>query len=517
MRVLSFLALAGFTFGQSCVQNSTCFSGICQSFDFCACASGVTGLDCSVVSSVCPGQWANVSQLATDNYPTLDTTYSGVRQGNLKIRLTSPLVSNRLSSVVYLADPLLYPACAFGNWSKSILSGSCSEEYDLDMAWTTAVDCGFVLDNGTPGFQIYRNNIYVKHHDLVSVFRGTPVYRETIHTFPVELKFKTRVEVSTSVSIFAPVNLLAAITRQTYDIPSQTGILEFTTSLQWPFELSGASINGIPVQLSANLSSVDVACSQTVGEACTQRYTLSIDPGVACELTGDYALVFTLICRGDQTLFPLDPQTVAANVAGSVNSENFCTGLAIDIGLTGSLSVYGDAAYSLPKTAYLAGQVAYFRAALSTDNTATITSSTISEVRINDGTTTKYLRQNGNNVADGTSVGLADVSASPANAPAFSLTPNNNVFVVPVDEQVQYTVTAVIMCPTLVVPRSASLLSVNCNLVLKMLRLLLRSKLLAPALPLDLVVMDLSLNPSSPLLPLSSLLLFWPFFEILCK
>ena len=94
LRILALLTLTSMSSGQ-CVQGTTCLSGICN-FDFCICASGVTGVDCSSKTTVC-SNWGNVSNLVTDNYPTLDLLNGGIQQGNLKIYVTSPLVANRLS------------------------------------------------------------------------------------------------------------------------------------------------------------------------------------------------------------------------------------------------------------------------------------------------------------------------------------------------------------------------------------------------------------------------------------
>jgi len=421
VKILSFLALAGISWAQ-CTQGTNCFSGICQAYDFCACGSGYSNSDnCLAATSFCPGQWANVSQLTTDNYPTLDTVYSGVRSGNLKIRLTSPLVNGRESTFLYLSDPVLYPGCSLGNWSKSFLdTPDCAEQYDLNVPWVDAVNCGFVEDLTTPGFAIYRNNMFVQHRDMISNFRGTPVYRDTIHTFPILIRFKTSVTVDTALNIFPPVNLLAAITRQTYDPVSSTGVIEFTTSLQWPFELSAATLNGSPVQLNVTLGGSALSCPATAGAPCDQLYTLTVTPDQACSLSGNYVLLFTIVCRGSPADCPLDAATAPVTITGVVNSENFCAGLDIDIGLTGSLEVYADNAFANLKNDFLHGQVAYFQATLSTANTATIVDSAIVEIRISDGTTSKYLRQASLSTLSGTSVSLADmVESSTPSQPAF--------------------------------------------------------------------------------------------------
>lgn len=384
--------------------------------------------------------------LTTDNYPTLDTVSSRVQSGNLKIRLVSPLVNKRVSTYAYLANADNFPSCSFGNWTKAILDAPlCAEEYLLDMQWVEAVNCGFTVDRSTPGFTVYRNNLFLKHRDEVSNFRGTPIYRDTTHTLPIEIKFKTSIQVSTGLNIFAPINLLAAITRQTYDPITGTGLIEFTTSLQWPFELSSATLNGVPVSLDVSLAATTGSCSSTNGAGCQQRYTLTVTPQESCSLSGTYELGFAILCRGSPNDCPLDASTAVANITGLVTSENFCAALSLDIGLTGVLDVYAEPILRIRKSSFLHGQFAYFQATLSTDGTATIVSSEISEVRVDDGTTSKFLRFGSSLTSAGVSVGLASmIAVSTPSQPAFQLMPNNEVFTVPEDGISQFTVAAVV-------------------------------------------------------------------------
>lgn len=384
--------------------------------------------------------------LTTDNYPTLDTASSRVQLGNLKIRLLSPLVNKRVSTYAYLSNAESFPSCSYGNWTKAILDTPlCAEEYLLDMPWIEAVNCGFTVDRSTAGFTVYRNNLFVKHRDEVSNFRGTPIYRDTIHTLPIEIKFKTSIQVSTALNVFAPINLLAAITRQTFDPVAGTGTIEFTTSLQWPFELSNATLNGVPVLLDVSLAAATTSCSSTNGAGCQQRYTLTVTPQNSCTLSGTYELGFTILCRGSPTQCPLDASTAIATITGLVTAENFCAALSLDIGLTGVLNVYADPILRIEKSNFLHGQFAYFQATLSTDGTATIVGSEVVEVRVDAGTSSKFLRFGSSLTPDGVSVGLSDMFAvSTPSQPAFQLVPNNDVFVVPVDGISPFTVVAVV-------------------------------------------------------------------------
>jgi hypothetical protein len=419
---------------------TTCSSGICDAtsgVDFCACASGMTGslCDSALPGPECDSAWYNISQLSTGNTPKLNGS-SGMSAGYLTVILDTPLVHNRMATSIFLGDEYNYPACQLSAWSKSIVG--CTEQYTLSVTWAVALTCGFVTTSN-PDYTYQRNTIYVHHRDMVSDFRGTPVYRDTVHALPVELKFQTRVAVSSLLAIYAPVNLLAAVTRQSYDFDTGLGQLEFTTSLQWPFFLTSATLNGYPVSLSAVLSSSNISCPNLQDQPCSQLYSLTLTPNQACSLTGDYDLQFTVACRGSAEC-PLDTATNSAQVVGSVLSEDFCTPLQIDIGLTGDLKVYETAAFLNQKNAYLQSQTAYFEATLSSSE-ATILASTIYTIRISDGVTTKYL-YNQSTLAAGTAASLVILASPDPRHPRFRLVPSNDVFAVAVDAETDYTVYA---------------------------------------------------------------------------
>lgn len=435
LRLLAFLGLA------AACNISTCSSGLCDAspgVDFCACASGITGSTCNsaLPGPECDSAWNNVSQLQTSNAPSLDSS-SGMSGGYLTVVLESPLVNNRLATSIFLGDEYAHPACQLDAWSKAIVG--CTEQYTLTVSWAVALTCGFVSDSTDPEFTYQRNTIYVHHRDLVSEFRGSSVYRDTVHSLPVELKFQTRVEVSALVAIYAPVNLLAAVTRQSFDLETGLGELEFSTSLQWPFVLTGAILNGYPVSLSAVLSSSNLSCPNLQDQPCSQLYTLALTPNQACSLSGDYDLSFTVACRGSAEC-PLDSATNSAQLIGTVLSENFCTPLQVDIGLTGDLKVYESGAFLNQKNAYLQSQTAYFEATLSSAE-ANILASTIYTIRISDGVTTKYL-YNQSTLADGAAAALTLLASPDPRHPRFSLVPSNDVFSVAVDAEVDFTIYA---------------------------------------------------------------------------
>jgi hypothetical protein len=452
LRLTVFFFLFAGVASQTCA--SICASGVCHD-SLCVCSSGAytdlaatNGLECQLhAPNTCAN--ANLSALITENYPTLDTANSKMQSNILRVVVYSPLVNNRLATRVYFGEynnATAYRECSFPGpyWVKSIdTTGNCREVYTADIPWATAALCGWSVDNSQSGYVNYKNYIFVRHDDQLSSFRGVPVMRDTIHAFPIQIRFQTAVEVSTNLNIFAPVNLLAAVTLQTYDPAVSQGSINILTSLQWPFYLQSVNLGNIPVTLTAVAAGTDVDCVNNTGNACTQLYSITVNPHDACTLSGGYQLNFVIGCRGDPSQCPLDSNTNTAVVSASINSENFCNGVQIDIGLTGTLAVYQDSAFSTPKSNFLHAQTAHFRASLSTDGSASIVSSTIEQVRISDGTNTRFLLDQ-NITADGSSVNFALINGQPAANPAFSFVPNEQVMPVPVDQQLSYTVYAAI-------------------------------------------------------------------------
>ena len=396
----------------------------------------------------CDANFNQLQNLQTNNFPTLDLSASGLVNGALNIVVNSPLVSNRTSSRVYLSNDLGTETCGWPQlsaWSKDF--AACQEVYTFNQAWSTALNCGWDVDNSEQGYTSYTSNIFVVHDDQVDTFRGSPIVRETSHIIPIKLRFQNSVEVDTNINVFSYVNLLSAITEQRYDpdITIAEGRLAITTSLQWPFVIDSFVLPNFPANLTTALSNSTVACLDQLDQPCTQTFVIDIDPITACSLSGDYQLNFTLACRGNPADCPLDDQTDDAGVTAIVISENFCPDFSIDIGLSGQLFVYQENTYQTPKDDFLYEQTAYFQAELSATQSAVITGSQIISVRsVDEDAVTTYLYENGANTANGDLVSFALASGNPADKPGFEFSPIQGVFDVPVDGAEPFTIYAVI-------------------------------------------------------------------------
>jgi hypothetical protein len=103
-----------------------------------------------------------------------------------------------------------------------------------------------------------------------------------------------------------------------------------------------------------------------------QKFKFVIDPNTACRLDGLYKVNFTVACnpalKGD---CPLDDTTNKAQIAMNILSEDICSEVSLDIGLTAFMEPYEDEALTIKKNVFLPGQRVYFLANVTvTDNAA---------------------------------------------------------------------------------------------------------------------------------------------------
>ncbi len=70
----------------------------------------------------------------------------------------------------------------------------------------------------------------------------------------MQVRFPKRTTVTTTIDVYSSVNLLAAVTFQAYQVTVQNGVIELTTSLQWPFMLDLPVVIQTPFPLTATVS-----------------------------------------------------------------------------------------------------------------------------------------------------------------------------------------------------------------------------------------------------------------------
>lgn len=240
-----------------------------------------------------------------------------------------------------------------------------------NIPWTLAKDCIKWRITQSQQWITYSAYLVVQHEDNLGFMRGTYLPRYMQHIIPIGIRFPRAVTVSTNITVFAPVRLLAAITEQIVSksienpAASANGKIAFDMSLQWPFMVSNVSVVSSPLPTTVqNMSNLN--CPSTTDSECLQRVNLDIAPGDACELTGAYRLAITIVCRPDVTNCPLNGPATGSIVA-DVLSENFCSVAAMETRLNGTLVAYQDPAFTVPQQIFFATNPSYFLATLEAD------------------------------------------------------------------------------------------------------------------------------------------------------
>jgi len=91
-----------------------------------------------------------------------------------------------------------------------------------------------------------------------------------------------------------------------------------------------------------------------------------------CTLDGNYTLKWSKICSPNLGTTPCPINIENATVSYYLTSENFCAEISVEVGLIGTLSVFGDAGYTTAKTSFVVGTRAYFKLAIDSElNTPT--------------------------------------------------------------------------------------------------------------------------------------------------
>jgi len=366
--------------------------------EYCACASGRSDdeEDCdTLVDGGCT--FYTVDDLETTIPAPTATAYFD--EDVLIVKITSPLVVERKYSTILVdqsADndntKCVYPGLY---WSRTL--DGCTDVFEGALPWTEVVDeCGWTLDNSDPLDYIYKAELIVTHHDFTDPFAERPgsseVERITDYFIPLQVRFPKFVEVNSSVVVTAPIQTLAAITRQSVNPLTRQATIEVVTNVLWPYKLTNATMLGtFPAEFEGDITVTEVeasaVCPNTAGSSCTQLFRILVDAEGECNISGSYKLDFEIDCQlNDSNELPtecaVDPNAVG-DIVLVILSEDFCGTVDVDLDITGTLSSFYNG-YSSPREYFLLNQVAYFEAVLTSDN-ATLTSASVGEVVLVDG------------------------------------------------------------------------------------------------------------------------------------
>lgn len=127
----------------------------------------------------------------------------------------------------------------------------------------------------------------------------------------------------------------AVLTDQEYYIgPPQRGYFEFFTKTQFPFRLFNPQIITLPPGLNPTpIQEVPLPGQCQQNQECIQKWRFFTDITTACTLTGSYQVSFNQNCFNWGNKVCQNNQQFAPSVSITVNSENFCTVVQLNIQL----------------------------------------------------------------------------------------------------------------------------------------------------------------------------------------
>jgi len=163
----------------------------------------------------------------------------------------------------------------------------------------------------------------------------------------------------------------AAITKQIVAIDlGSPALVELVTTFNYPYKLNLGDLTLTPPGKVANYTYGKVDCTVAENQICRQRWTslLQLTPET-CTLDGNYRMDWKVECGGGLTgtNCPLVTGDFDANVQFSLQSENFCAEVGVEVSLRGTLTSYEDQALTITRTAFIVGRVAYFLVKVNTE------------------------------------------------------------------------------------------------------------------------------------------------------
>jgi hypothetical protein len=478
--------------------------GVCVDFtsgdSFCACRSGWAGNDCATEID---------EQLACtfeelDNTAILDAPLSVVASYGsnvLTVVVKNPLVNGRnYTSILIDAAGNDDIRCSYPGlyWTRDF--DDCTDEFTGVMPWVNVSGCGWVLDESDTEAYTYTANMIIDHHDWIDPFgnrTADSVDRETQHIVPLSISFDKYIDVTANIVVQSPVTLLAGITKQIIAPDRESATIEISTNVIWPYKLTAPLLSLTPALDYPNMGFAVAEqtgladCPNTQGSTCSQAFTITIDPmgeATNCQITGDYQLSFTIDCQQTGGVDPaecaIDSSTNTATADLSVVSENFCTVVSVDVGISGSLSTFQDNAYSVAKSQFLVGQKIYAHADVTSVN-ATLTSIDVVSVKIATGVQAPVILFTAPSTKPISSAAFT-VDDEGANYAEFFFT-LDNAFIdhINQDESRAYTITAKLTATFTGVDGVSKRVAFEASLLQKNLALLQTVELAEPNLPED--------------------------------
>jgi hypothetical protein len=383
----------------SLTYSIDCFGrGINHPIYGCSCFSGSYGNYCNFTS---PGtcQKNTPSKLQVAYLPEMDPSEGLQMSSYLKIKIRTPIVNNRYETKVNIQfSDQAY--CQFpGPYGSEyfISSYPCYGGVQLLIPWyngnNKASNCSWEVTQNS-NEEIYSGVVYVSQKEDIGTIGGQPLQRTVKSAFPIRITFKKSISITSSVQYNSSLIIDAAVTKLEYvKGPPQYGIIEFTTSVNYPNKIIPTWIS-TPSGLSATVTDISSPCPNN--GPCIQTFRMIISISSACSFTGSYAFNFGFGCQGNQACSPQQP----TNITFNINSEDFCTTTGVNIGLSGYITAYKNELHTLTSAVFEPNSFVYFKAFMSATSVQ-LKSVNITRVHWTSGNETRVLFDNRTLTADG--------------------------------------------------------------------------------------------------------------------
>ena len=378
-----------------------------------------------------------VNLLQITDLPILDTADSGFKSQNvLSLVIMATQVDNRTDAIITLNATS--PNCNYPgpNWVKTIVN--CTEIWNATIPWQIAYqECGL---NRTETAQsiTFDGWIDVFQQDILGTIRGTPITRNLSTNFEYKVVFPKTLSVQSTIQVFAPILVDAAIVSESYDATAMQGQLNLFSSVQWPFELVQPQVAINSTQLFPTIANLSQDCANN--SACSENWNISIALSNICNFSGTYAASYQIICNPLYTgQCPLQGEN--ATVIFSIVSQDVCGVFTENIDLNGTLNSYLSD-FATERAAFIIGQVSYWKLDVYSTK-ATIISTDLLGVSTQFGLTNATLFNLNQTTSTGNVTNFSSISSS-ATEVRFQFNVDPAVFPIATDQNAPATVVALV-------------------------------------------------------------------------
>jgi hypothetical protein len=338
-------------------QPAICVGGFVESTGYCNCYSGFMNgnnsqqYKCSVPP---PSSCQPLSQVTPmENYVVPFIENLRVSSNKLGLSVYSSFIADRRTLIEFPN-----PECNLinsPNFYTKVTNG-CNDEFIVDAPFAS---CGFTKSSDI--YQdTYRGEVHVKHIDRVTV-DGNTIDRVIDTPFAIIIRLPRNLAVQSSVEIVASpvftVPVSAAFVGQRVDIATQTGQLEFVTSVPVPFIVIDTQLTNVPYGVNASISVVSSNCTNGY---CLQHLVVDLDV-LYCDISGVYSMLVSIGCATQENC-PAEVRNspVTSSLTSTILAQRTCGEAYVDVGLQGWLQAYNDPSFTDQDLSFSSNQPAYF-------------------------------------------------------------------------------------------------------------------------------------------------------------